>query len=157
MQVFNFMALVSIFAVLLALIYFLFFCCLRNNDGPPKNFLLVGMMPELLLNIHRIHDWLTEILERCQGTFLFKGPWFAKMNILVTCDPANVHYIMSSNFNNFPKGSEYKEIFEILGDGIFNADMDLWKNQRKAAQGFMRHQLFHQFLLRTSQAKVERG
>ncbi|XWS41460.1 hypothetical protein CRYUN_Cryun17cG0083900 [Craigia yunnanensis] len=151
------MALPSIIEVFLALICFLFLCCLRNNDRPPKSFLLVGMMPELLLNFHRIHDWCTEILERYQCTFLSKGPWFAKMNILVTCDPANIHYIMSSNFNNFPEGSEFNEIFDIFGDGIFNADMDLWKNQRKAAQGFMTHQLFHQFLLRTSQTKVEKG
>lgn len=48
-------------------------------------------------------------------------------------------------------------MFDILGDGIFNADMDLWKEQRKVAQGFMRHQLFHQFLLNTSRAKVENG
>ncbi|XVE86658.1 hypothetical protein DITRI_Ditri18aG0052200 [Diplodiscus trichospermus] len=115
------------------------------------------MMPELLLYIHRIHDKCTEVLEISQCTFLFKGLWFAKMDILGTCDPANIHYIMSSNFNNFPKGSEFKQIFDILGDGIFNADMELWKNQRKAAQGFMKHRLFHQFLLRTSHAKVEEG
>ncbi|XWS44838.1 hypothetical protein CRYUN_Cryun15aG0083500 [Craigia yunnanensis] len=151
------MALISIPEVFLAFICFLFLYCLRNNDGPPKSFPLVGMMPELLLHIHRIHDWCTELLQRCQCTYLFKGPWFAKMNFLVTCDPANIHYIMSSNFHNFPKGSEFKEIFDILGDGIFNADMDLWKNQRKAAQGFMKHQLFHQFLLTTSRAKVEKG
>ncbi|EOX92294.1 Cytochrome P450 [Theobroma cacao] len=153
------MAFICIFEVLLAIICFLFLFCLRNNvHGTPKNFPLVGMMPGLLLNTHRIHDWCTEILERCQcSTYLFQGPWFAKMNMLVTCDPANIHYIMSSNFCNFPKGSEFKEIFDILGDGIFNADMDLWKKQRKAAQGFMRHQLFYLFLLRTSRAKVEKG
>ncbi|XP_022739840.1 alkane hydroxylase MAH1-like [Durio zibethinus] len=152
------MALVSIFELVLAFICFLFLCCLRNkNDGTPKSFPLVGMMPDLLLNIHRIHDWGTEVLERNHCTFLFKGPWFAKMNTSVTCDPANIHYIMSSNFQNFPKGSEFKEMFDILGDGIFNADMDLWKTQRKSAQEFLRHQLFHQFLLRTSRAKVENG
>ncbi|MBA0649888.1 hypothetical protein Goklo_017399 [Gossypium klotzschianum] len=48
-------------------------------------------------------------------------------------------------------------MFDFLGDGIFNSDMDLWKNQRIAAQGFMRHHLFHQFLLRTTRDKVEMG
>ncbi|XVF15055.1 hypothetical protein REPUB_Repub09cG0116500 [Reevesia pubescens] len=152
------MALIGIFEVVLAFICFVFLYCLRNkNHGPPKSFPVVGMMPGLLFNIHRIHDWITEVLEICHCTFIFKGPWFANMSILVTCDPANIHYIMSSNFNNFPKGSEFNEMFDILGDGIFNADMDLWKNQRKAAQGFMRHQVFHQFLVRTSRAKVEKG
>ncbi|KAE8690444.1 cytochrome P450 86B1 [Hibiscus syriacus] len=118
---------------------------------------LVEMMPGLLLNVHRIHDWCTEVLERCHCTFLFKGLWFANMNMLVTCDPADVHHIMSSNFANFPKGSEFKQMFDILGDGIFNSDMDLWKNQRTVAQGFMRNQRLHNLLLRTSQYKVEGG
>ncbi|GMI67575.1 cytochrome P450, family 96, subfamily A, polypeptide 10 [Hibiscus trionum] len=138
--------------------FLLLFYCSRNTDGSsPKSFPVVGMMPELLLNIHRIHDWCTETLERCKGTFVFQGPWFAKVNMLITCDPANIHYIMSSNFSNFGKGPEYKKIFEILGDGIFNADMDVWKKQRLVAHGFIKHQQFYKYLLRTTRDKVEKG
>ncbi|TYH45343.1 hypothetical protein E1A91_D11G251300v1 [Gossypium mustelinum] len=151
------MALVSVFEAVLALICFLFLCCLRNKNRSPKSFPIVGMLPELILNIHRIHDWCTETFERCHYTFLFNGPWFAKMNILGTCDPANVHYIMSSNFNNFPKGPEFKQLFDVLGDGIFNTDMDLWRKQRIVAQEFMRNHLFLKFLLRTTRDKVEKG
>ncbi|KAG8482876.1 hypothetical protein CXB51_024320 [Gossypium anomalum] len=96
-------------------------------------------------------------VESCKGTFILEGPWFAKVNLVATSDPPNAHYVMSSNFDNFPKGPEYKQMLDILGDGIFNSDLDLWKNQRIAAQGFMRHHLFHQFLLRTSRDKVEMG
>ncbi|KAK8335163.1 hypothetical protein V6Z12_A09G035300 [Gossypium hirsutum] len=127
----------------LALISFLFlYQLMRNKNGCPKS--SPGIV-ELLLNVHRLHDWCTETLESCKGTFVLEGPWFAKMNLVATCDPANARYVMSSNFDNFPKGPEYKQMFHILGDGIFNSDMDLWKNQRIAAQGFMRHHLFHQF------------
>ncbi|GMI79472.1 cytochrome P450, family 96, subfamily A, polypeptide 10 [Hibiscus trionum] len=153
----DFMASVGFFEVFLALFCFLFLYCLRKNDGPPRSFPIVGMMPELLLNVHRIHDWCTEILETCHCTFLFKGPWFANMNMLVTCDPANIHHIMSSNFANFPKGSEFKQMFDILGDSIINSDMDLWRNQRTAAQGFIRHHRFRNFSSTTSQYKVEEG
>ncbi|KAL1151350.1 hypothetical protein V6Z11_A09G036100, partial [Gossypium hirsutum] len=111
----------------------------------------------LLLNVHRVHDWCTEILESYEGTVVWEGPWFAKMNLVATCDPANARYVMSCNFDNFPKGPEFKQMFDILGDGIFNSDMDLWKNQRITAQGFMRHHHFHQFLLRTIRDKVEMG
>nr|KJB33823.1 hypothetical protein B456_006G032600 [Gossypium raimondii] len=139
----------------LALISFLFlYCLMKNKNGCPKS--SPGIV-ELLLNVHRIHDWCTERLESCKGTFVLEGPWFAKMNWVMTCDPANAHYVMSSNFDNFPKGPEFKQMFDGLGDGIFNSDMDLWKNQRIAAQGFMRHHLFHQFLLRTIRDKVEMG
>ncbi|KAK8507063.1 hypothetical protein V6N12_008412 [Hibiscus sabdariffa] len=151
------MAFVSFFEVFLALLCFLFLYCFRNKHGPPMCFPIIGMMPELLLNVHRIYDWHTETLERCHCTFLFKGPWFAKMNAVVTCDPANVHYIMTCNFSNFPKGPEFKQKLDILGDGIFNSDLDLWKNQRTATHGFMRNPQFHKFLLKTTRDKVEKG
>ncbi|KAE8725266.1 hypothetical protein F3Y22_tig00009009pilonHSYRG00372 [Hibiscus syriacus] len=151
------MALVSFFEVFLPLVCFLFLYCSRNKDGSPRSYPIVGMMPALLLNVHRIHDWCTEILERCHCTFLFKGPWSANMNLMLTCDPANIHHVMSSNFANFPKGSEFKQLFDILGDGIFNSDMDLWKKQRTVAQGFMRTHRFHNFLSRTSHYKVAHG
>ncbi|KAJ0041228.1 hypothetical protein Pint_27116 [Pistacia integerrima] len=121
------------------------------------NFPMVGMLPELLLNVHRIHDWATELMQKSQCTFLFKGPWFANMDILVTVDPANVHYITTSNFSNFPKGDEFREIFDILGDGIINVDSDLWRSQRKAAQALMNHQRFQKFLVKTSLEKIEKG
>ncbi|KAE8700102.1 putative late blight resistance protein-like protein R1B-23-like [Hibiscus syriacus] len=79
------------------------------------------------------------------------------MNFVLTCDPANIHHVMISNFRNFPKGSDYKEIFDILGDGIFNADMDLWKYQRKLAQGFIRHPLLNRLLSTATRTKVENG
>ncbi|GMI94157.1 cytochrome P450, family 96, subfamily A, polypeptide 10 [Hibiscus trionum] len=152
------MALVGVFEVLVAFIFFLILSCLSNsNEGQPITFPVVGMMLQLLLNVHRVHDWCTEILQRCHCTSLFVGPWFSDMNFVLTCDPANIHHVMVSNFQNFPKGSDYKEIFDILGDGIFNADMDLWKYQRKAAQGFIRHPLFHRLLSTATKAKVENG
>ncbi|VFQ91426.1 unnamed protein product [Cuscuta campestris] len=97
------------------------------------------------------------MMKRSGGTFLYKGPWLADMDILVTVDPANVHHIMSANFLNFPKGPKFKEIFDVLGDGIFNADLDAWRVQRKIARGFITHARFHRFLLETSRAKVEKG
>ncbi|KAK3211821.1 hypothetical protein Dsin_016527 [Dipteronia sinensis] len=152
------MAFIGLFEVFLSVIcFFILHHFTNNNNGLPKNFLVVGMLPELLINVHRIHDWCTQILGRCQCTFLFKGPWFARMDILVTTDPANIHYIMSSNFTNFPKGPEFKQIFDVLGDGIFNSDSDSWKNQRKVALALINHQSFHQFLLKTSRDKVENG
>ncbi|KAL5751871.1 hypothetical protein ACOSQ2_022378 [Xanthoceras sorbifolium] len=155
------MAFVGLFEVFLAVICFFILHYFANNNkkknGFPTNFPLVGMLPALLLNVHRIHDFCTQILERSQCTFLFKGPWFANMDILATTDPTNIHYIMSSNFSNFPKGPEFNQIFDVLGDGIFNSDSDSWKNQRKVALALINHQSFHQFLLKTSWNKVENG
>ncbi|KAK2657254.1 hypothetical protein Ddye_010306 [Dipteronia dyeriana] len=152
------MAFIGLFEVFLTVVcFFILHHLTNNNNGHPKNFLVVGMLPELLLNVHQIHDWCTQILERCQCTFLFNGPWFSRMDILVTADPANIHYIMSSNFTNYPKGPEFKQIFDVLGDGIFNSDSDSWKNKRKVALALINHQSFHRFMLKTSRDKVENG
>lgn len=154
---------IGLIEILLAVVCFLllrFFFKENNgkvNNGMPRNFPVLGMLPDLIINLHRLQDWAAEILEKSGCTFLFKGPWFANMDLLVTVDPANIHYIMSSNFSNFPKGSEFKKIFDVLGDGIFNADNELWKNQRKVAQSFMSHRGFYKFLVMTSRDKVENG
>ncbi|KAH7565915.1 hypothetical protein JRO89_XS08G0038000 [Xanthoceras sorbifolium] len=79
------------------------------------------------------------------------------MDILVTTDPPNIHHIMSSNFTNFPKGPEFNQIFDVLGDAISNSDFDSWKNQRKSALALINNQSFHHFLLKTSRDKVENG
>ncbi|KAL5751859.1 hypothetical protein ACOSQ2_022366 [Xanthoceras sorbifolium] len=131
------MAFIGSFEVFLAVICF-FILHYFVNSGP-MNFPLVGMLPELLLNGHRIHDFCTQILERSQCTFLFKGPWIANMDILATTDPTNIHYIMTSNFSNFPKGPEFNQIFDVWGDGIFNSDSNSWKNQRKVALALINH------------------
>ena len=144
------------YEILLALVCFLFLSFFATINGVPWNWPLVGMLPSVFLNVHWIHDWGTHVLRRVGGTFSFKGPWFSNMDMLVTVDPANVHYIMSANFSNFPKGPQFLKIFNFLGDGIFNSDADLWRIQRKHAQLQINHQRFHRFLVKTSQDKVEK-
>ncbi|XP_027077297.2 alkane hydroxylase MAH1 [Coffea arabica] len=153
------MALFSLgyFEIFLAIICFFYLRNLRSFKRLAWKLPILGTFPYLIMNIHRIHDKCAEVLEKTRGTYHLKGPSFANMDILGTVDPANVHYIMSSNFVNFPKGPEFKKIFEVLGDGIFNSDLDLWKCQRKLARALLNHQSFHKFLVSTSWNKVEKG
>ncbi|KAF8411567.1 hypothetical protein HHK36_004122 [Tetracentron sinense] len=153
----GFMSFMGYPEILLAVACFLFLRLLSRNVGLPVNWPLVGMLPGLLLNIHSIHDLCTQVLERSGFTFEFKGPWFANMDMVSTSDPANVHYIMSTNFSNFPKGSRFKKIFDVFGDGIFNSDSDLWKTQRKTAHALINHQRFHRFFVKTTAVKLEKG
>ncbi|CAA2974864.1 alkane hydroxylase MAH1-like [Olea europaea subsp. europaea] len=144
--------------IFLAILCFLFIWSFRNINGQmPWNWPLVGTLPSLFFHVHRFHERCADVLEWSGGTFLIKGLWFANMDILGTVDPANVHFIMSANFANFPKGPEFKKIFEVLGDGIFNTDLDLWKNQRKQARSLLNHENFRKFLIRTSSEKVVNG
>ncbi|XP_073057587.1 alkane hydroxylase MAH1-like [Primulina eburnea] len=144
--------------ILLAFLWFLGLWAWRNYKTLAWNWPLFGMLPSLLLNIGHIHEICTEILGKSRRmTFRFKGPWFASMEMLGTVDPANVHYIMSASFQNFPKGPKFKEIFDVLGEGIFNSDSDSWKYQRKIARALISHRRFYKYLVKISIEKVERG
>ncbi|KAJ0097735.1 hypothetical protein Patl1_27769 [Pistacia atlantica] len=89
----------------------------------------------LSTSIGWLHDKLTEVLERSHGSLLIKPFWFAQNDLFLTSDPANVHHIMSTNFQNYPKGPEWREKFDIFGDdGIFNSDFEAWVLHRKVAR-----------------------
>ncbi|KAA8530940.1 hypothetical protein F0562_005601 [Nyssa sinensis] len=143
--------------ILLVVICFVFLCRFGYNNGLPWNWPLFGMLPMVLLNFNRLQKRFTEILELSNGTFLFKGPLFVNMDMIITSNPANVHHIMSKNFTNYPKGSQSKEIFDILGHSLFNQDLGMWREQRKLAHAFFNDQRFHQFTPKINQHTLEKG
>ncbi|KAJ4715415.1 Cytochrome P450-like protein [Melia azedarach] len=131
-------------SITLAIIVSIFFLY-RYTKSTKIHWLVV--LPELLLNFHHLHDKISEILERNKGSVLIRGAWLAQNDVLLTSDPANVHYIMSTNFSNFPKGENWKKRFHFFGnDGIFNSDFDVWKQNRKIARAFFSHQKFQQYV-----------
>lgn len=123
----------------------------------PKYWPVIGMMTAILKNFHRPHDYITEVLQECGGTFMFRGPCSANIDMAFTCDPSDIHHILSKNFSNYPKGPEFRKIFDILGDGIFNADAQLWEIHRKITMSLMNHVDFRTALERTLMVKVEQG
>ncbi|XWS32723.1 hypothetical protein CRYUN_Cryun22dG0014400 [Craigia yunnanensis] len=92
----------------------------------------------LVCNLDRIFDFFThDILDLCGGTFKNKRPWFPSLDFVLTSNPMNVNYILSKNFLNYEKGSEFREIFEPFREGIVTSDSDSWKSQRKSLQSLM--------------------
>uniref|UniRef100_A0A1W7HBV8 Cytochrome P450 n=1 Tax=Scoparia dulcis TaxID=107240 RepID=A0A1W7HBV8_SCODU len=146
----------TLFAIFF-LIFFRYFLAKERKKSLPTNYPVLGMMPGLLLNASRIYDYATEVMELSEGTFLFKGPWFSNMDMLVTSDPANVQYILSKNFHNFPKGPEFKKIFDVLGDGIFIADAESWENQRKLIMSLLKNLDFQKSVGESTWSKVKSG
>ncbi|KAL0673588.1 hypothetical protein Bca4012_001569 [Brassica carinata] len=130
---------------------------MRTQTPFPTNWPVLGKLPGLLLQIHRIHDWLTQVLEAANMTFRFKGPWRSGTDILVTVDPVNVHYILSSHFVNYPKCEEFQKIFEFLGDGIFNVDSGLWEDMRNSSHAIFSNKDFQSFSVSTSVSKIRQG
>nr|GME00449.1 alkane hydroxylase MAH1-like [Ipomoea batatas] len=124
----------------------------------PRNWPVVGMMPALLKNAHRLHEFATDGLKHCGGTFEFKAPpAFPNLNMLVTSDPANIHHVLSKNFSNYPKGPHFRKIFDIFGDGLLNADSQLWEFHRKNTLSFFNHPQFYTSLETNVWHKVEKG
>ena len=85
----------------------------------------------------RLYDWFVELARRHDNTWLMRLP-FSELSYAThfvhTTDPANVEHVLRGNFENFPKGPVFRELFaDLLGDGIFNADGHHWLAQRKAA------------------------
>ncbi|KAG0457094.1 hypothetical protein HPP92_022251 [Vanilla planifolia] len=89
-----------------------------------------GTILHQFLNFHRLQDYQTE-LSRHYKTFRVLTPF---RNYIYTVDPANVEYILKTNFENFGKGIiTYEVVNDLLGDGIFAVDGEKWRHQRKVA------------------------
>ncbi|CAK9157779.1 unnamed protein product [Ilex paraguariensis] len=146
--------------VLMLLLFIFLWRLMRENwhkSSLPTNWPFVGMLPGLLRNAHRLHEFATDVIRESGGTFELKGPCFADMDMVVTADPANIHHILSRNFSNYPKGPEFRKIFDILGDGIFNADSELWEIHRKTTMSLINHTKFQNLLEKSVWHKVEKG
>ncbi|CAA0831860.1 cytochrome P450- family 86- subfamily C-polypeptide 3 [Striga hermonthica] len=145
-------------SVFVAITCFLVLIAWKNSRSPILDCPVLGMLPSLLLSVGQIHDACTETFAKSErGTFRFRGPPFSGMDMLCTVDPANVHHILTGNFRNFPKGPAFREIFDILGNGIFNSDHGPWREQRSLARILLARPAFRRFLAKTSLEKLERG
>nr|XP_043629911.1 cytochrome P450 86B1-like [Erigeron canadensis] len=106
----------------------------RKRKGLPV-WPLVGMLPSLVLGLRvDMYEWISQILCKQNGTFVFMGPWFTNLNCIVTSDPRNLEHLLKTRFQAYPKGPYFRHALrDLLGNGIFNADDDIWQKQRKTA------------------------
>ncbi|XP_058760842.1 alkane hydroxylase MAH1-like [Vicia villosa] len=145
---------ISLFVAFLFII--LFNIWRRTKNVPIPNWPIIGMLPLVLHNLSNIHDFITLGSKQYGSTFHFKGPWFTNMaNIIITTDPMNVHHITSKKFSNYGKGTDFHEIFEILGDGIFNLDSIEWKQERAVLHSLLKNKSFMISLQQNIQKKLD--
>ncbi|KAG9448640.1 hypothetical protein H6P81_008605 [Aristolochia fimbriata] len=91
---------------------------------------LAGTVYHQILNRERLHHYYTQLALK-HTTFRILG---ARGFEVYTADPANVEYILKTNFHNYGKGWYQTKIMrELLGDGIFAVDGEKWRHQRKLA------------------------
>ncbi|XP_012568920.2 alkane hydroxylase MAH1-like [Cicer arietinum] len=113
------------------------------------------MLPSISLNISNFHEYSNSILKQNGGTIIFEGPWLTNMKIVFTSNAMNVQHITSTKFENYGKGDDFKEIFEVLGDGIFRSDSHKWKYNRTLLHSVFKQVSFQTFIHKTFEAKVD--
>ncbi|KAI3875415.1 hypothetical protein MKW92_038099 [Papaver armeniacum] len=110
----------------------------------------------MAMNSKRLLEFITELFHSLgKGSFFLDGPIFSKLKYFVTCHHQNIEYILKTNFRNFPKGPDYKQIFDPLGNGILAADSDAWKVQRRMAHTAFIASEFKDLLSNMSRKVVE--
>ncbi|GAB2232831.1 hypothetical protein Drorol1_Dr00011890 [Drosera rotundifolia] len=133
------MGAIFVYSIVPAILCFIF---LRNffnhkNTAMLTNWPLLGMLPGVLSNYHRILDLVVDSVEGSpDGVFLLKGPWFCNLDMLVTCYPDDVQYMTSTHSSNFIRGPKSKKYFDLLGDSVFNAEGAEWSYHLRIVRGF---------------------
>ncbi|XBI07241.1 hypothetical protein VPH35_135171 [Triticum aestivum] len=124
----------------------------------PTEWPLLGHLFGMIADLRRpdYHDWATVVLAGTRYNFPAHAG-LTGVRFFVTCDPSNVRHIFTSNFLNYPKGEEFAQIFDVLGNGIFNADGESWQRQRAKSQLLMAGPRFRSLSARCSRDKVEKS
>ncbi|XP_066308286.1 alkane hydroxylase MAH1-like [Miscanthus floridulus] len=137
--------------------FLLLFHRLNRRNGLPTNWPVVGSLPAIIVNAGRMHEWLTEFLRTAGLSYVVKGPWGSPVDVIVTADPANVAHVFTANFGNYPKGKEFAQLFDVLGDGIFNADGESWAFQRRKAHALLSDARFRAGVAASTARKLRDG
>ncbi|XP_044469686.1 alkane hydroxylase MAH1-like [Mangifera indica] len=83
--------------------------------------------------------------EKQRAHFVSKPASLNKLCLTGTCDPENVHHIMTSNFSRYLKGPERRKRLDIVGNhSFFNSDFEEWKSQ-----DVLSHRKFYQLTAKT--------
>ncbi|KAF7925044.1 uncharacterized protein EAE98_007132 [Botrytis deweyae] len=103
---------------------------------PPNTLPLVGNGILFLQARHKLFSWFVKC-ERRFGWETFEISVPSLPPGVVINDPKNLEYVLK-NEDIFAKGDFFKSrSWDLFGNGIINADGDLWKVQRKAGLNFL--------------------
>ncbi|XP_076926419.1 cytochrome P450 704C1-like [Bidens hawaiensis] len=118
--------------IITALFLFLLFhyICTKPQEHGKKYHPIGGTVFHLLINFNKVHHYMTDLAEKYKTYRLF-SPIHGEV---YTTDPANVEYILKTNFQNYGKGHHTHSLLsDLLGDGIFTMDGDQWREQKKVS------------------------
>ncbi|KAK9684294.1 hypothetical protein RND81_10G199800 [Saponaria officinalis] len=135
-------------------IYKFFLTQYSATYGPPT-YPFIGCLISFYQNRRRLLDWYTELLTESPSQTIVVNRLGA-LKTIVTANPENVEYILKTKFQNFPKGHQYGELLgDLLGQGIFIVDGELWSTQRKIASHEFTTNSLREFVVKTLEDEVE--
>ena len=116
---------------------------------------LLGHLPEVIKNMHRLYDYSVDIYDEFGPTLKLTQAFWRGNAEIWTKDPANIEYFLKTNFRNYVKPHLLRvHLNDLIGDGIFRinhgykGEYPLWHAQRKTMSKIFFKKNFENFLQR---------
>ncbi|KAI9268173.1 cytochrome P450 [Phascolomyces articulosus] len=98
-----------------------------------KGYPVIGSLPYVLWHKEKLYEFIAQQMEEMDTLTMFIQ-MLGRPPRVITIDPEIIEYILRSNFANYPKGLIIRQsLGDLLGDGIFTSNGEVWRYQRKMA------------------------
>ena len=103
-------SIISLTSIILSLLFcgFIFHLLTKKVYGKKRYHPIGGTIFNQLINFHRLHHYMTDLACKYK-TYRLISPF---RNEIYTSDPANVEYILKTNFDNYGKVGRFLEILD---------------------------------------------
>ncbi|KAI8332793.1 cytochrome P450 [Chlamydoabsidia padenii] len=105
----------------------------ERREKVPFTWPLLGSTFNFVKGVFQLHEVLGEGLNELE-TDTYSLNALVIPHMIFTIDPANIEHVLKNNFENYIKGPNFSGAMnDLFGHGIFNANGEEWKFQRKTA------------------------
>ncbi|KAJ1507426.1 hypothetical protein HMI55_000779, partial [Coelomomyces lativittatus] len=123
-----------------------------RNDIHSNSFsFILGHLPFILENKGKLADVFLEAQDEIYKKYgSLNSIYYLPLgqSLISTSDPANLQYILETNFSNYVKGEKFQyRLKMLLGHGIFNVDGEKWKKQSMHASSFFNVTNYKEFMM----------
>ncbi len=145
---------ITFFAVVITLVYIWWHHPLYGKNKGPKVYPIIGNTMQVIWQRDIVLDYMTDYMKN-QSTMTIRTMFLGGFSMYMTANPENVEYILKTNFENYQKGFLMtRNLSNLLGDGIFVANGEKWKLQRKVASHEFASNSLRNFMHGTVQAEL---
>ncbi|CAN0892356.1 Alkane hydroxylase MAH1 [Linum grandiflorum] len=114
------------------------------------NYKMYRLIYDLIRRPSQVHRTITDCIKSCGGTVY-------SSYVVLTSDPRNIDHVFNKRHSNFPKGPEFKDKLDALGEGIFTTDGESGLSQRRILHSIFTSPSFEQLLRTSLLEKLETG